>query len=74
MKEIQNHRCDFCQEPAFKTNGKSELECYNRANTGSCEGAKPYVHQKQPQQRNDLCACGSGKKYKHCCLKNHGIS
>lgn len=21
------------------------------------------------QQRNDLCLCGSGKKYKHCCLK-----
>jgi hypothetical protein len=20
--------------------------------------------------RNDLCACGSGKKYKHCCLTN----
>lgn len=19
--------------------------------------------------RNDLCPCGSGKKYKHCCLK-----
>ena len=20
------------------------------------------------QGRNDICACGSGKKYKHCCL------
>jgi len=22
------------------------------------------------QQRNDSCLCGSGKKYKNCCLKN----
>lgn len=21
--------------------------------------------------RNDLCPCGSGKKYKHCCLRTH---
>lgn len=24
--------------------------------------------------RNDLCLCGSGKKYKNCCLKNENIS
>ena len=24
----------------------------------------------QKQGRNELCACGSGKKYKHCCGKN----
>lgn len=23
----------------------------------------------EKQGRNDLCACGSGKKYKACCLK-----
>jgi hypothetical protein len=23
--------------------------------------------QKMAQRRNDPCACGSGKKYKHCC-------
>lgn len=21
--------------------------------------------------RNEKCPCGSGKKYKHCCLKKH---
>ena len=21
------------------------------------------------QQRNDMCACGSGKKYKNCCMR-----
>ena len=24
--------------------------------------------------RNDLCPCGSGKKYKFCCLKNDSMS
>ena len=23
----------------------------------------------KPLGRNDLCRCGSGKKYKHCCLE-----
>jgi len=27
------------------------------------------VHSRQNTGRNDLCPCGSGKKYKHCCLK-----
>jgi uncharacterized protein YecA (UPF0149 family) len=22
--------------------------------------------------RNDACPCGSGKKYKQCCLRKHG--
>lgn len=29
---------------------------------------KPYVR-KNHVGRNDLCPCGSGKKYKNCCLK-----
>lgn len=32
--------------------------------------AGPYtIHPKNPG-RNDPCPCGSGKKYKHCCMKN----
>ena len=27
-----------------------------------------YVRQYKKVQRNDPCPCGSGKKYKHCCL------
>ena len=30
---------------------------------------KPYVREGAKIQRNDLCPCGSGKKYKNCCLK-----
>jgi len=25
----------------------------------------------QTQQRNEICACGSGKKYKKCCIKKN---
>ena len=27
-----------------------------------------YLIEKPPQKRNDMCACGSGRKYKACCL------
>ena len=30
---------------------------------------KPYVREGSKTQRNDICPCGSGKKYKNCCLK-----
>lgn len=32
--------------------------------------AEATVHRTEPKVgRNDLCPCGSGKKYKKCCLK-----
>ena len=31
--------------------------------------AKDKAHKKQQQRRNDLCSCGSGQKFKNCCLK-----
>ena len=61
-------KCDFCEKPALKSNGKSELECENRANTGSCKGLEPIRHEKPLQNRNEKCNCGSGKKFKHCCI------
>lgn len=61
--------CDYChKEIAIKTNGLGKFECFNRANSGSCEGFKPRKVIKE-QGRNELCNCGSGKKYKHCCAK-----
>lgn len=29
---------------------------------------KPFIIKKEKVGRNDLCPCGSGKKYKKCCL------
>lgn len=31
---------------------------------------EPYVRSSKKIGRNDPCPCGSGKKYKHCCMKN----
>ena len=33
------------------------------------EGPRPRAN--QPVGRNDLCPCGSGRKYKHCCLRKN---
>ena len=60
--------CSFCNSVALKTNGRSEYECANRADTGTCEGLKPRVITHPPQRRNELCKCGSGIKYKNCCI------
>lgn len=32
-------------------------------------GAMPYRREQTKAGRNDPCPCGSGKKYKHCCLQ-----
>ena len=34
------------------------------------KGEQKPVHAKKTPGRNDLCPCGSGKKYKNCCGKN----
>lgn len=36
------------------------------------EGPRPYVRLDAKVGRNDPCPCGSGKKYKKCCLLNAG--
>ena len=46
-----------------------------RVATGITEGRGDGTVKKQPRRvqkvgRNDLCPCGSGKKYKHCCGRN----
>jgi preprotein translocase subunit SecA len=40
-----------------------------RPNGGSSEPVQQTVRKTQTLGRNDLCWCGSGKKYKHCHLK-----
>ena len=71
MKENTKAKCEFCDSEAFKTNGKSELICENRANTGNCKGTQKQYSKTEnapaKQRRNALCNCGSGKKSKKCC-------
>jgi preprotein translocase subunit SecA len=38
----------------------------SRAGAASAAGAVPFVRQVPKVGRNEMCPCGSGKKYKHC--------
>jgi len=48
---------------------------YNAVNDAMKDhlGQKPstYIRETKKIHRNDFCLCGSGKKYKFCCLNNH---
>ena len=33
----------------------------------------PHVERSRPPGRNDPCPCGSGKKYKRCCLLDEAL-
>ena len=39
---------------------------------GELVGEKPTVREEPKIGRNDLCPCGSGKKYKKCCGRGKG--
>lgn len=58
--------CHYClkEKQVYKYGGKSEPICYD------CCFPKqtPIVHNLPKQGRNAACPCGSGKKYKKCCL------
>ena len=59
--------CHRCGEPGFKTDGECKVwceKCLNLAMYGP-----PRVKEDLPR-RNDVCSCGSGRKYKKCCLVN----
>ena len=45
--------------------GKKGGATYREANFKKLE---PYVRRDMKQGRNELCRCGSGKKYKKCCM------
>jgi len=62
--------CKYCGGIGYKTTGESVVICENMAYYGNCAGVsrnKPIIKPKT-QERNEKCACGSGKKYKSCCL------
>lgn len=45
-----------------------EIQAYWLARREESPGRSPIRHDKPRVGRNDLCPCGSGKKYKKCCL------
>ena len=42
---------------------------YGRARVDLIEKASGYIRKDKKISRNDKCSCGSGKKYKNCCIK-----
>jgi uncharacterized protein YecA (UPF0149 family) len=42
-------------------------EDHHHHHDGDCCGGTPHVNSNKVG-RNDLCHCGSGKKYKKCCI------
>lgn len=51
----------------------ASVECpiYTPRNDNTPKGVcKPVTPKGQPVGRNALCPCGSGKKFKKCCMRN----
>ena len=45
-----------------------KIHAYWLEQRGAAGKHAPFVHDAPPVGRNDLCPCGSGKKFKKCCL------
>lgn len=58
--ELYCQRCGLWYEPVAWKNDPRRIEA-SRVHGGLRLGIKP--------ERNDPCPCGSGKKFKKCCLK-----
>lgn len=66
---MQSFVCEFCGAPAVGIREILDTPlCERRAKTGKCDRGQPVKVLPLPG-RNALCLCGSGKKYKNCCLK-----
>jgi uncharacterized protein YecA (UPF0149 family) len=40
----------------------------------SAQKPEPYRRPEPKTGRNDMCPCGSNKKYKHCCLNRSSVA
>lgn len=77
IKEMSNWHC-FKNDAELEIKENSESHEHNQEHThshehhhhdGCCGSAQqPIVRDDSKVGRNDPCACGSGKKYKKCCL------
>ena len=61
---IHPTRCYFCDK-----NLGIERDNYGRLICEQCLEAFAYLPEIKKQHRNNPCKCGSGKKYKKCCLR-----
>jgi preprotein translocase subunit SecA len=55
----------------------SEIEKQQQAAISGTESEKkiePIRNREEKVGRNEPCPCGSGKKYKNCCMRNRGVA
>jgi uncharacterized protein len=64
LKQFYTHSRPYLQKLAWHRRSGEPVENYMRSITSGNAAAKPKA------SRNDLCPCGSGRKYKRCCLTN----
>ncbi len=70
VQEIADNLLDYTTQMNDEESNKRLEELQERINVMK-ETRVEQVTRKGPKiQRNDLCPCGSGKKYKKCCGKN----
>jgi uncharacterized protein YecA (UPF0149 family) len=66
---VKRYTCDLCGKRVLKAQAKMLggntivcLKCY--------DGRKPSLIASKNTPRNSKCPCGSGKKYKSCCMRS----
>lgn len=60
-------RCNRCRQPLVTKTG-GDLEPQWVCENGCPQGAAPIRVLAREPGRNEACPCGSGKKFKRCCL------
>jgi uncharacterized protein YecA (UPF0149 family) len=58
----------FAEPPADAQNGTTAPNEPDFQMHNSAQKPETYRRPEPKTGRNDMCPCGSGKKYKHCCL------
>ncbi len=56
------------QGAVVESDGKADEEFGGKSEFGPESNGAPYINPVRDVGRNDPCPCGSGKKYKKCCL------
>lgn len=64
MSQSSSPFCTRCKKEYYTTTYLGAYLC-----TACAEQLKPEM--KRGLKRNESCLCGSGKKFKNCCLKRH---
>ena len=69
--EIFNDPWEFYSEGAIAQRKQLGQEEFDRM-LAEIDLSEPFVRSEPKIGRNDPCPCGSGRKYKKCCMKNSG--